>query len=62
VLVAVLGAMGFISRPYYMARDAAKESDDVLAQRLSRTRPIPALLIGAVGLAVLIFLMVLKPF
>ena len=62
VLVAVLGAMGFISRPYYIARDAAKESDDVLAQRLSRTRPIPALLIGAVGLAVLIFLMVLKPF
>jgi uncharacterized membrane protein len=62
VLVGVLGAMGFISRPYYMARDAAKESDDVLAQRLSRARPIPALWIGAIGLAVLIFLMVAKPF
>jgi len=62
VLVAVLAAMGFISRPYYMAREAAKESDDVLAQRLSRARPIPALWIGAVGLVVLIFLMVFKPF
>lgn len=62
VLVVVLGAMGFISRPYYLARDAAKESDDVLGQRLSRTRPIPALWIGAIGLGVLIFLMVLKPF
>ena len=62
VLVAVLGGMGFISRPYYLARDAAKESDDVLAQRLSRTRPIPALVIGTVGLSVLIFLMVFKPF
>jgi uncharacterized membrane protein len=62
VLVAVLGGMGFISRPYYLARDAAKESDDVLAQRLSHTRPIPALVVGAVGLATLIFLMVFKPF
>jgi hypothetical protein len=34
----------------------------VLAQRLSRARPVAALSIGAIGLAVLIFLMVLKPF
>lgn len=59
VLVVVLGAMGFIARPYYMAREAA---DDVLADRLSRTRPLAAIWIGALGLGVLIFLMVVKPF
>lgn len=62
VLVVLLGAMGFIARPYYMARDAADQTDDVLTDRLSRTRPLAAVWIGALGLSVLIFLMVFKPF
>lgn len=62
VLVALLGAMGFIARPYYLARDAAQQPDDVLADRLSRTRPLAAIWIGGLGLVVLIWLMVFKPF
>ncbi len=62
VLVAVLVAMGLIARQYYMARKAAVQPDDVLADRLSHTRPLAAVWIGAVGLLLLIFLMVLKPF
>jgi uncharacterized membrane protein len=62
VLVALLGAMTFISMPYYSARDATEKADDVLTDRLSRTRPLAAIWIGALGLTVLIFLMVFKPF
>ncbi len=62
VLVGLLVAMGFIARPYYMARDAAQQPDDVLADRLRQTRPLAAMWIGALGLAALIFLMVFKPF
>jgi putative membrane protein len=62
VLVALLGAMGFIARPYYMARDAAEQPDDVLWDRLRHTRPLAAIWIGGLGLAVLVFLMVFKPF
>jgi uncharacterized membrane protein len=62
VLVALLGAMGFIARPYYMARDAAEQTDAVLSDRLRDTRPLAAIWIGGLGLAVLIFLMVFKPF
>jgi hypothetical protein len=54
--------MGFIARPYYLARGAAQQSDDVLGDRLRHTRPHAAIWIGAVGIAVLIFLMVFKPF
>jgi uncharacterized membrane protein len=61
VLVAVLGAMFWIARPYYMARDAATQRDEVIADRLSKTRPIAAFWIGGVGLLVLVFLMVVKP-
>ena len=62
VLVVVLGAMGYIARAYYLARDAADQAHGVLADHLSRTRPLAAIWIGAVGLAVLIFLMVFRPF
>jgi type IV secretory pathway VirB2 component (pilin) len=62
VLVVVLGAMFWIARPYYMARDAATKGDEAVADRLSKTRPIAAFWIGGVGVLVLVFLMVLKPF
>ncbi len=62
ILLAVLGAMGFIARPYYLARDAAEQRDEVLTDRLSRTRPLVAVWIGGFGLVLLIWLMVFKPF
>jgi hypothetical protein len=62
VLVVVLGAMFWIARPYYMARDAATQGDEVVSDRLGKTRPIAAFWIGGVGVLVLVFLMVLKPF
>lgn len=62
VLVAVLGAMVWIARPYYQARDSATQADEVVADRLSRARPIAAFWVGGVGLLVLVFLMVIKPF
>ena len=62
VLVAVLGGMGFIAGPYYKAREAAEQPDDVLKDRLGRTRPLAAIWIGGVGLVALTFLMVFKPF
>ncbi len=62
VLVVVLGAMGFVARPYYLARDAIRTSDDELAKRLGATRPMLALWVGVIGLVVLLWLMVFKPF
>ena len=62
VLVLLIGFMLFIARPYYLARDASGQPDDVLVQRLSRTRPLLAAVIGGVGLLILIALMVIKPF
>ncbi len=62
VLVALLAAMGFISRPYYMARDAARQPDEVVADRLRQARPVAAIWIGSIGLALLVLLMVFKPF
>lgn len=62
VLVAVLAVMGYVSRPYYMARDAAGGPDDALAQHLGRTRPMLALWVGLVGVVILLGLMVFKPF
>jgi hypothetical protein len=62
ILVAVLGAMFWIARPYYMARDAATQGDELVADRLSKTRPIAAFWIGGIGLLILVFLMVVKPF
>ena len=62
VLVALVMAMGFIANGYRAARDAAKESDAVLSERLGRTRPILAVWIGSAGLLALLYLMVFKPF
>jgi uncharacterized membrane protein len=62
VLVATFGAMVFAARPYYMARDAAKGSDEEVAAKVSRTRPELAAAVGTVALVVLFGLMVFKPF
>jgi len=62
VLVAVVAVMGYVARPYYMARDAAAGPDDVLAERLGRTQPMLAVSVGLAGLLVLLALMVFKPF
>ncbi len=62
VFVAVVAAMGFIANGYRAARDAAKESDEVLGERLGQTRPMAAVWIGSIGLLVLLYLMVFKPF
>ena len=60
VLVIVAVAMGVLARPYYMAREA--KDDAAIAERLGKARPVAAAAIGGVGLFVLIFLMVFKPF
>jgi len=62
VLVAVVMAMGFIANGYRAARGAGTESDSVLDEKLRQTRPIAAVWIGGVGLLVLLYLMVFKPF
>lgn len=60
VLVLVAVAMGGLARAYYQAREA--KDDAALGERLSRARPVAAAAIGGVGLLILIFLMVFKPF
>lgn len=62
ILVVTLGAMGAIARPYYKARDAAGGPDDALAERLAKTQPQLAAVVGVVALLVLFALMVFKPF
>ncbi len=62
VLVVLFGAMGYIARPYYLARAAASQTEDVARTHLSRAKPIAAAWIGGVGLVALIGLMVFKPF
>lgn len=62
ILVILFGLMTYLSLPYHRSRDAAKEADSVLADRLDKTRPLLATWIGAVGILVLLLLMVFKPF
>jgi len=62
ILVIVFGLMTYVSIPYHQSRDAAKEADSVLAERLGKTRPVLATWIGAIGILLLLFLMVFKPF
>jgi hypothetical protein len=68
VLVIVLGAMYAIATPYYMrirqslAPDAQPPlTEDDLARMLDTRRPEILLLVGAVGLLILLWLMVLRP-
>ena len=52
------------SVPYHKARDAAGGSkpEGELEVELKRARPVVMAVVGSVGLVILIFLMVFKPF
>ncbi len=63
VLVVTALAMGAFSRPYHMARDAFAKNDTAAAEtRLKQARPVPLAIVGTAAIALLIFLMVMKPF
>ena len=62
ILIATIAVMGFVARPYYLARDAAKGPDNAVAVPLSRARPVLAAVVGALALVLLFWLMVFKPF
>ena len=63
VLVALMVAMSAMSVPYHGARDAVKANQDAeIESRLKAARPIALAVVGTVGLVLLIFLMVFKPF
>ena len=62
ILIVAIAFMGFASRAYYMARDAAKASDEEVASRLARANPVLAAAGGVVALVLLFALMVFKPF
>ena len=62
LLIVVFAAMVFVARPYYMARDAVKESDEAVATRLAGARPLLAVWVGVPALVMLFGLMVFKPF
>ena len=62
LLVATIGFMFYVARPYYQARDAAGGPDEAMATHLSSTRPQLAAGVGGVALLLLIVLMVFKPF
>ena len=61
VLVATFAAMSALSRHYHMARDVLDKPDE-LESRLKRTQPVALAVVGTVGLVILLFLMVFKPF
>jgi len=64
VLVATLVVMGALSVPYHQTRDALgkKESGPEVENRLKRARPVALAAAGSAGLAIVLFLMVFKPF
>ena len=62
LLIVAIAFMGFASRAYYMARDAAKGADEEVAAKLANTQPQLAAAIGVVALVILFALMVFKPF
>jgi len=64
VLVAVAVAMSAQSVPYHKAREAVggTKPEGELESQLKGARPVVMAVIGTVGLVVLIFLMVFKPF
>lgn len=62
ILLVTIGFMGYIARPYYLAREASSGPDDALATRLTVARPELAAGVGVVAILVLVVLMVFKPF
>ena len=64
VLIAVTVAMSAQSVPYHKAREAVGGSkpEGEIEIELKRARPVVMAVIGSVGLVILIFLMVFKPF
>lgn len=62
ILLLAIGFMGYVARPYYLAREAAKGSDDAVAAPLARARPELAAVSGVVALLLIFVLMVFKPF
>ena len=62
-LVAVFVIMSAMSVPYHKARDAANARPPAdLEPQLKRARPVELAVVGAIGLVILFFLMVFKPF
>src|SRR5437899_2384059 len=62
-LVVVIVVMSAMSVPYHKARDAANAKPPTdLEPELKRARPLELAVVGAIGLLVLFFLMVFKPF
>ena len=62
ILVVTIAFMGYIARPYYLAREAAKGPDDALGERLKVANPGLAAGVGVVALVLIFALMVFKPF
>src|SRR6267378_5276252 len=62
-LVIVIVAMSAMSVPYHKARDAANAKPPTdLEPELKRARPVELAAVGALGLLILFFVMVFKPF
>ena len=62
-LVAVIVAMSAMSVPYHKARDAANATPPADPEpMLKRARPLELAAVGTIGLLILFFLMVFKPF
>jgi hypothetical protein len=62
-LVAVTVVMSAMSVPYHKARDAANATPPAdLEPMLKRARPLELAVVGGLGLLILFFLMVFKPF
>ena len=62
ILILAIAFMGYIARPYYVAREATKQADDVLSARLKVANPGLAAGVGVVALVLLFALMAFKPF
>jgi uncharacterized membrane protein len=62
ILVLATGFMGYVARPYYLAREAAKDSDAAAAAQLAKAMPQLAAAVGVVALVLIFALMVFKPF
>ena len=60
VLVILVAATSFFSMRYHRAREA--KADPELTEQLERTRPVLTAAVGTIGLLILYFLMVFKPF